>query len=266
MKLSEIQDKYSLSDTELELLGEQLGYSPKEVMEIVAFERGDYKGDVIVTKKKHLYGRHNQANHGKGDYEARVMSAISKPTSEFKDYSGNDEAEVNAVLTSHYEKEKLSSSESTAVKVYTGKAYRQINDALRRGRSLPAGMVSVDANLSKAIDRSVLDEDLILRRGVNSRDIPGPAVAKFAGLKEGDVWTDGGYGSTSAGKGYDEDIRMIIRAPSGTNALFVGHSGMSQYPKENEFILPKGTSYYVNSSKDLGNVLELTLTILPRDE
>lgn len=110
-------------------------------------------------------------------------------------------------------------------------------------------------NMTKFIDRSAFDEDIILRRGCDST-----GMEKFFGLSKpmekysveelqkkllGKKVTEHGFMSCGAAEntGFTRDIDFKIYAPAGTKMAYVAN--YSAYPSENEMILQRGTQFRV---------------------
>jgi len=196
---------------------------------------------VLATKKveKHQAGKHNQQSHagGKGSHPQ---------------YDGS----LDSVNLEHY----------------TGEGYEEINRFLRTGKADPTGEEPDDlreyiSSIDRIMKKTSTPEDMVVYRGITG-------ASKLQTLKEGDVFRDRGFASTSteqetvgqfmdsAARGLN-DTRPIekgavldISVPQGSQALsaekyFEGVDARfgpsAQIRSENEYILPRGASFRVDS-------------------
>ncbi|MEV0593269.1 ADP-ribosyltransferase [Nonomuraea cavernae] len=148
----------------------------------------------------------------------------------------------------------LTHEELRALDFYGGIGYKRINPALREKDADPGVVWSPEvadeiAAMDQAIGKSHLPSDMVLHRGVEEKflewlgvDIKSPDEMKRL---RGRVITEPGYLSTSVGRraGFDGDLRVMLRAPK-------GHEALNMYPitkliGEREILLRRGTSYIV---------------------
>jgi len=152
----------------------------------------------------------------------------------------------------------LSAGEKMFTTDYTGSEYSHINYALRSGQD-HYKMSEIDS----AIAKSSAKKDLVVARGI-SRAAMIKIVANAGGeIKIGDVITDKGYASTTrrastaasfaGGQGYG----LKISIPKGARALPVKE--FSNHPDEDEFLLPRGSSFRV--TRIVGNIISVDLVI-----
>ena len=157
---------------------------------------------------------------------------------------------------------------------YTMNAYRPINTYLRTGKFDEENDSYIKQSevpeyrraLDNAINRTEAPRDMLLYRGTSGVD-------KFDTLKEGDVFTDKGYVSTTTkpdqlwdfmstarGGRYDDPVEksyvLQINVPKGSKVLSINKyfKGVSEaygptagIREENEHLLPRGTKFRVDS-------------------
>lgn len=123
----------------------------------------------------------------------------------------------------------LNESQRSAVKRYTGSAYREINSALRGSRS--AGAVST--NLSSAM--RAMDHEFTVFRGTNI------SMSEFT---QGGLWQDKGFMSTAITPGASwSGVKFEIVIPKGVKGAYV--DPVSSHQGEKEFIIDKNTKFRV---------------------
>ncbi len=228
-------------------------YPTKPVESILA--RGYWETSEEVTK----HGEHDQKTHGSWATGSSLPEGIGYTESEvvYHDYYGS------------------TPEQGPYVEDYTMNAYGPINTYLRTNKweeNNESGIQKSDvaeyrSALDGAISRTEAPRDMLLYRGTSGVD-------KFDTLKEGDVFTDKGYVSTttkpdqlwsfmSTATGGRYDSRPVekgyvlqINVPEGSKVLSVNKyfKGVSaQYGpteairEENEHILPRGTKFRVDS-------------------
>lgn len=164
------------------------------------------------------------------------------------------------------------SLDSANLEHYTGEGYEEINRFLRTGKADPTGeepdeLREYISSLDRIIKKTSTPEDMVVYRGITG-------ASKLQTLKEGDVFRDRGFASTSteretvgmfmdsAARGLN-DTRPIekgavleISVPQGSRALSVDKyfegvderfGPSAQIRSENEYILPRGASFRVDS-------------------
>lgn len=140
--------------------------------------------------------------------------------------------------------ENLTSQEKAEVGFYTGEGYATINERLRRG--FPVSRTEL---IDSAIAKSVLTSDTVVYRGVNSSEFAGQLNV----LTSGESITDAAYVSTSGSLASAATFAgggsvMEVRLPKGSNALYTEGFSMNSGAEEDEYILPRGTTFkYVTS-------------------
>lgn len=152
--------------------------------------------------------------------------------------------------------EELDEFEVTAVAMYTGSAYRKMNNKLRTGAPLGDNAKTVEA-LDKAIAKSKATQDLVVVRGLTS-----DAVQAMGALKVGAVLSDKGFISTTtnaeiaqafSGGGYG----LKIRVPKGASILPVKH--LSSHSHEDELVLPRGSSFKITEMDPMNRLIIVDL-------
>ncbi len=144
----------------------------------------------------------------------------------------------------------FSKSAKSAIELYTGCEYRQLNDALRNSLPLNGTMQEIIKGLNEVFSKNP-NFGSVLRtyRGV-------PHKTNLSDLKEGEVCTVKGYLSTSRNK----DIANDFKGERGgeLNVIFGrSHCDMSKYselPYEEEELYPHGVKMRKLFQYDLGGV------------
>ncbi|EEZ4485665.1 hypothetical protein FHD35_17640 [Escherichia coli] len=144
----------------------------------------------------------------------------------------------------------FSKSAKSAIELYTGCEYRQLNDALRNSLPLNGTMQEIIKGLNEVFSKNP-NFGSVLRtyRGV-------PHKTNLSDLKEGEVCTVKGYLSTSRNK----DIANGFKGERGgeLNVIFGrNHCDMSKYsefPDEEEELYPHGVKMRKLFQYDLGGV------------
>ncbi len=144
----------------------------------------------------------------------------------------------------------FSKSAKSAIELYTGCGYRQLNDALRNSLPLNGTMQEIIKGLNEVFSKNP-NFGSVLRtyRGV-------PHKTNLSDLKEGEVCTVKGYLSTSRNK----DIANDFKGERGgeLNVIFGrNHCDMSKYsefPYEEEELYPHGVKIRKLFQYDLGGV------------
>ena len=168
----------------------------------------------------------------------------------------------------------FNSSEGPDVEYYTSSGYSDINKFLRSGKSIDLDegwskeeLKGFIESIDKEMDKTSAPRDMVLFRGTSG-------VGKFDNLKEGDVFVDkayvsttpnietvSGFMSTALGGSFDsrpfeKGYVFEISVPKGNKVLsmnnyFKGvsskHGPSADIRTENEHILPRGTKFKVDS-------------------
>jgi hypothetical protein len=138
----------------------------------------------------------------------------------------------------------LTPEEAAAVRLYSGPAYRRINESLRGEQDMDDSVRSIIAALDGAISKSTLSMPLTLYRGI---DGDGASYIRDQGLRVGSVLSEVGFMSTSLSPSAAGIFSIFppggfllkVHAPTGSLALDM--TDFSLFPAEQEFLLPRDT-------------------------
>ena len=186
--------------------------------------------------------RFNKKNHSNEHEYANIFSNSSNE-SEYTTVSSNSSNE-------HEYANVFSKKAKSAIQLYTGCEYRQLNDALRNSLPLNGTMQEIIEGLNEVFSKNP-NFGSVLRtyRGV-------PHKTNLSDLKEGEVCTVKGYLSTSRNK----DIANGFKGERGEelNLIFGrSHCDMSKYsefPNEEEELYPHGVKMRKLFQYNLGGV------------
>ncbi|WP_097456987.1 ADP-ribosyltransferase [Escherichia coli] len=221
------------------------------------------------SRQSHIYEHGlNKKNHSNEHEYANVFSNSSNESeyanvfsnssneSEYANVFSNssNESEYTTVSSNssneHEYANVFSKSAKSAIELYTGCEYRQLNDALRNSLPLNGTMQEIIKGLNEVFSKNP-NFGSVLRtyRGV-------PHKTNLSDLKEGEVCTVKGYLSTSRNK----DIANDFKGERGgeLNVIFGrSHCDMSKYselPYEEEELYPHGVKMRKLFQYDLGGV------------
>ncbi|EBJ0540267.1 hypothetical protein DNH65_19625 [Salmonella enterica] len=210
------------------------------------------------NKKKHS-NEHEYANifsDGSNEHEYANIFSDSSNEHEYANIFSNssNESEYTTVSSNssneHEYANVFSKNAKSAIQLYTGCEYRQLNDALRNSLPLNGTMQEIIEGLNEVFSKNP-NFGSVLRtyRGV-------PHKTNLSDLKEGEVCTVKGYLSTSRNK----DIANGFKGEHGgeLNVIFGrNHCDMSKYskfPGEDEELYPHGVKMRKLFQYDLGGV------------
>lgn len=157
---------------------------------------------------------------------------------------------------------ELNNEQQAGFYAYTGAQYHDINASLRGGSAISddSSMGAWITGLDSAIAASTTSNDSVLYRGANN-------ASWVDGLEVGSSITDLGYVSTTSyystaknkfnNPKSKKNVILEVHAPAGSNALDVTKAGGKLF--ENEFILPRGSSFKV---KKLGKQNDGTVYVV----
>lgn len=172
---------------------------------------------------------------------------------------------------------------------YTDEDFGDINKALKRGYLPDDDTQDQIRNITKAIEKSTYDKDMVLRRGVqNESSVFGFSVSKASEgqLKSlvGKTFKMKQFGSfgASEGAGMTGHAEIILRAPKGTKMLYTepfsafseanegwtwnGKTRQTGIGSENEVILQRGTSYKVDKVAVVNGKNRIYATVTSQDK
>lgn len=155
---------------------------------------------------------------------------------------------------------QLSSEEIAAVREYSGPAYGRINAFLRGEEAGDDSLRRIVAALDSAIAKSRTIEELVVYRGIGE---PGATAWRGRGLRVGQKRIDPAFMSTSADPHVANlfaemppaGLVLKIRIPAGSIALAV--APYSQYPGEEEYLLPRDTVVRVTGYDPVTRTIEV---------
>ncbi len=179
----------------------------------------------------------------KGRFTTQVDGVV-----DFGHMDNNPANVIGANITSEIstkQTDALSSSQKESATTYTGESYKKINGGLRSGEALSDENQRTVDGLDSAIAQSSLERPTMLYRGMKMND------SLRENIKPGATFSDAAYTSTSFDQanserfstGGDPGAVMRITAPAGQTGLAT--SSISEFSEENEFVLPRGTTYSV---------------------
>lgn len=174
--------------------------------------------------------------------------------------------------TDKHPKYDFNSEDGPNIEYYTNEGYDEINRFLRTGKSDPMGeepdeLREYIRSLDKAIKETSAPRDMVVFRGTSG-------VGKFESLKEGDVFTDKAFVSTTTdldtvwefmstatdsrfdSRPFEKGYVLEIGVPKGNQIFSVNNYfdkvGSKYGPaddirSENEHILPRGSKFKVDS-------------------
>jgi len=201
--------------------------------------------DFFLNIRKHLAGKHDQSSHAGG----RAATIESKPAiRSFTKADWFDVTEANAT--------NLSVDEQVAMMSYQTNGYRGVNEYLRNPTLAGAVFHQADAEiLTKAVNRFTIDEDIVVKRGVqpDAFGVTAPIPSQVLALK-GKAFTEKGFLSTAAYKAGTHLIRnpqfdnmqfqMKIHVPKGTKGVAIN-------PKEGEILLAPNTTLLITDVRQV---------------
>lgn len=183
--------------------------------------------------------------------------------------------------------DKMTSKEKSALRTYTGSAYRDMNSYLRRlavGDSATTRYKSEIDLCIQALKKSNFEDTLVLRRGTDFGDLAGLIGGDFVAtktklsemsikeLRDTYVGLKGkyaGFTSTSSDfeKGFGDAVEMIFYAPKGTQGSSI--MGISRFgTAEGETLLNAGTQVEIVGIEDsyahFGSSVRIFLRILEK--
>lgn len=186
--------------------------------------------------------------------DKKVGKPLEKEPEEEKDFQFVPPNELN----DHYKTEELCRRhppECDSLRNYCSGDYEAINTHLRKGysggRSIPEQIEAIDSIIDQA---PRVPQDMKVLRGIHGEDV-------FAKLEQGTVFEDKGFVSTTVG--YNEvatregkgHYMLEIQVPKGSKGIYVQR--ISEFPEEEELLLPRGSRFNVISKGTTKAVLEL---------
>lgn len=154
---------------------------------------------------------------------------------------------------------ELSKDQHSALSYYKDENYFSLNQSLRKGNTRDKSIIK---NIDSSFDKSQLKHDIELKRVVG-----GEVLKFFDNLKEGDIYSDKAYVSTTISSdtvkkfSSNNSVELIIKAKRGRKAIPMHNIGDENvkkiYDDEYEFLLPRDSKFKILSKK--GNRIEVEL-------
>ncbi len=160
--------------------------------------------------------------------------------------------------------DKLTKSEIESITKYTGDNYVNINNSLRGLDKMTDSNKIIDENLSSALDKASLPNDVVVYRGTSTE-----ALGDLNGLspKEliGKTFVEPAYMSTStdstvALETFSGNVQMTIKAPKGAKGLDV--SLVSQFANESEILFQSGQVMQIQAAEIINDILHIIVKII----
>ena len=176
--------------------------------------------------------------------------------------------------------DSLTENEAKTIYGYT-KSFSSINEPLRKIKYGNYGSYSEEfidkvKNMTSAIDKCVLKDNMWVQRGVGKLNINGTNIGYGSDISnlEGVVFEDQGFVSCGAGKGtgFSGNVIMNIYCPKGTKGIYVGSTkydnkyvgNLSHFAgsNENELILQRGYSYKITKTEKKNGQIYLDCEVI----
>jgi len=165
-------------------------------------------------------------------------------------------------------KKGLTPEQLAAVRLYTGSAYEDINEALRIVglSSSSSRMQDTVEKITEALRKFHLKKSLTVYRGASGAIFGGAKTVEEinAMAKAGARITDRGFMSTSASEGaqFGGDYRFVITVPAGTGrGAYV--APVSHFGSENEFLLQRNSTFKIVKAVTNGYHIDVHLRLEP---
>lgn len=151
----------------------------------------------------------------------------------------------------------INESQADSISKYTYTWDKKINSALRSGKKLSKTLEKLVNGLDSVISSFELSDDIVVYRGINL----------FREFTKNETFTDNGYMSTSFTHGFDTELQnatMKIKVPKGKGyGAYI--KNYSNYKKEEEFLLSRGTKLYIEDVVKKGEHTYITATVVGDD-
>lgn len=159
--------------------------------------------------------------------------------------------------------ERPVANEEAAIESYTDGGYREMNQYLRESGGLSDPEIRERVrDLMDVIRRTEVDKGSIL-----FREVKGRTGERWKLAKVGDVLGDSAFSSASVNLAYATSLsatgsgmNVMIRVPPGARGLSINAHGTTEYPDEEEVVLPPG-SYRVAEVIQIGQAIKPTLIL-----
>lgn len=161
---------------------------------------------------------------------------------------------------------KISATERSAVRTYTGSAYDDMNSYLRGLRSSTSYADEIKA-CQKALSKASLPQETVVRRGSGYNMLKDIGLGNISPSEKskaiGAIVQDKGFVSTSpsAHGGFTDSIEYVIRLPQGSQAMYV--APISNFKSEKELLINCGGKYMIEDIEfgSYGQVKKIYMTL-----
>lgn len=159
----------------------------------------------------------------------------------------------------------ITKKENESIAAYRDFGYASINKKLRDNKSLDKKEEKQLKDIDSAIDKSELQHDIVLHRGINGNGKEAMLFAQYLGsLQPGDIYEEQSFSSSSLIQGQAHKFKDLyssidnktikIYASKGQKALCMQNLGGEDekkiYNDEYEFLLPRNSKFQVFDNKD----------------
>lgn len=208
----------------------------------------------------------NEMKNRKNDLEKKKVDL-----GEWKPVKVKSDLEM-ATLFNEYDSQlkELDEDQVYFLEEYREKSFRSINGALRGFRSKDQFIKDSIETMDGCFDNFHLNHDIELYRGINV-----DAGKFFQDLKEGEIYEDKGYVSTSVSKTVSQDrfgsqgaspVSLVIKAKKGQKAIPMENLGdestRRHYGGEFEFLLPRSSRFKVQKVEEKDGKKQIFLEML----
>ncbi len=166
--------------------------------------------------------------------------------------------------------EQITVKENESLASYRDFGYASLNKQLRSQEKLDKKQTKELKDIDNAIDKSELQHDIILHRGLNGKDSL-LFINYLNSLEAGDIYEELSFSSTSLVAGQAnkfkqlyssvENVTLKIYASKGQKALCMQNLGGADekimYNDEYEFLLPRNSKFQIIENKD--NIISIKL-------
>lgn len=179
-------------------------------------------------------------------------------------WTSNTQGEKWADDTFGPDKANITDAERRAFREYQGAGYGPWNAGLRGQRPLSPTHQQMTKTVDKAMERTVIPEDIHLVRGVDANALLGRTAEQWVGGEYfDDAYMSTTPGTVPGGSFKYKPIYLRIHAKAGTPAFWVDNLNKMG---EQELLLSRGQRYYVHRVYQEGGktILELEMDPTPR--
>lgn len=160
----------------------------------------------------------------------------------------------------------ISSAELDGVKAYTGSAYIDMNEYLRKQSSYTSYAEEIK-QATAALEKASLPEEVIVRRGSSYNMLKELGIDISEENKDklvGGIVQELGFMSTSPDSygGFSRGIEYVVKVPKGSQAMYV--DTISWHSGEEELLINRGGKYIINDVEfdSYGDVKRIYMTLI----